>query len=164
MCVRGRGDGCSTGEICSHHKGNIKECLGGNSSISLSRSPPLLLPCFAISHRCILSCLTRLFPPPSISPPSALQFAHFQPLQLRRASPQLCSRFLTLGSMQEISPPLEFRGPAGSACHRLKIISLLTHKQYGQKLIHITSKFNPTRNIWEIINPNCTTVKCNNTY
>lgn len=33
-----RGDGYSTGEICSHHKGNIEECLGGNSSIFASSS------------------------------------------------------------------------------------------------------------------------------
>lgn len=40
--VRERDDGHSTGEICSHHKGKIEECLGGNSSILLSLSPPPL--------------------------------------------------------------------------------------------------------------------------
>lgn len=98
-------------------------------AIPLSRSPALLLllPCFAISHRCILSWLTCLFPPPtfyfsSVCPP----ICSFSAPQLRRALPQLSSRFLTLGNVREISPPLEFRGPAGSACHHLKVISLLT--------------------------------------
>lgn len=35
---RERGDGYNTGEICSHRKGNIEECLGGNSSIFTSSS------------------------------------------------------------------------------------------------------------------------------
>lgn len=35
-------DGHSTGEICSYHKGKIEECLGGNSTILLSQSPPPL--------------------------------------------------------------------------------------------------------------------------
>lgn len=64
-----RGDGYSTGEICSHHKGNIEERLGGNSSISASSSsssscpvfPSLIIPqfshttCFSSTSFCTLS-------------------------------------------------------------------------------------------------------------
>lgn len=44
-CVSQRSDDShSAGEMCSHHKGKMEECLGGNCSILLSQcAPPLAL-------------------------------------------------------------------------------------------------------------------------
>lgn len=58
------GDGCSTGEICSHHKGNIEECLGGNSSIlacSSSSSCPVF-PSLIISPILLHNLLSLFLP------------------------------------------------------------------------------------------------------
>lgn len=62
-CVCDRDDGHSTWEICYHHEGKLDECLGGNSSILPSQSPPPPLALF--SH--LLSFLHNLlfFPPTS---------------------------------------------------------------------------------------------------
>lgn len=125
------GDGCSAGEICSRHEGNIKERLGGHSSISLCRSPPPALFCHlsSLPH----SCLTCLF-----------FFSHPLNAFLRHSNlfifsltvtVEPSSSFLTLGTRREISLALEFR--AGSCRVSLSSLSVSDSiRQHGPKLLY----------------------------
>lgn len=133
MCVREReAMAAAQGRYAPIIRAILKSAWG---AIPLSRSPaPLALFCH----------LSSLYSP-LLNPPPHLLFLLRLPSNLLifspTVTPQLSSRFLTLGNMREISPPLEFRGPAGSACHHLKIISLLTQTVWT-KANSYHSKFN----------------------
>lgn len=126
-------------------------------AIPLSRSPALLLllPCFAISHGCILSCLTCLFPPTFYSSSVCPPICSFSAPQLRRALPQLSSRFLTLGSMREIGPPPRVQRARRVSLSPFENNFTSDSNSVDKKLIQSLSNFNK-KALHRIIKTKCT--------